>query len=352
MKKFLTWTFILTKRTLKNPILIVLLAVIPAASFIFNKIPSFHTDISYCGGIYIEGDDELSRSLCNELIAKEGIFTFVEYDDLDEMYYDIKTNRISCGYIFPDDLSDKYNLTESRDCITIIKQPGSTMQISINEFVFAQLVRLQNYDIITDYIVSSGLFKETDTDAIDELIEYYEYYTDSDVTFRVLMKTYGVSGLAGQDSTPASITFPVRGILAIMVFLAGMFGSVLYMSDREKGIFETLNTKYRLFCRILYVIIPAVLFACSALATLAFSGLFVNALRELAGIILLIVLTLVFCQIMIWVTQKSSVYAAAIPGILLCCLIFCPVFIQVSSYIPAAKFIEKLFIPYYYLILF
>lgn len=352
MKKIFTWLFLLTKRTIKNPLLIILLVLMPFLAFAVNLLPSFHTNVSYEAGIYLDGEDEFSKQLCNALTESDGIFTFVEYDDLDRMYDDVKLNKINCGYIFPDDLIQRSELSQYNDCILAICQPGQTMQPAVNEFVYAELIKLQNYGIITNYVTSAGLFSSTDTDALEELIEYYEHYTKSDETFHILLKTYGTAGLSDKEYNTESISFPIRGILAIMVFLAGMFGSVTYMIDREKGIFQTLNNKYKMLCRILYAAIPAILFSISALITLKFSGIFISFAKEIPAMLLLIAITIVFCQFMIFITRKSGIYIAAIPGILIGCLIFCPVFIQASKYIPAASFIEKLFVPFYYLNLF
>ena len=125
-----------------------------------------------------------------------------------------------------------------------------------------------------------------------------------------------------------------------------------FLGDREKGIFETISIKYRILCQIVYVLIPTLLFAVSALLTICFSGIWTGVARELIGILILVLLTLVFSQLLIVITKKSSVCIACIPGLLIGCLIFCPVFIQVSNYVPVAEFIEKLFVPYYYLKLF
>ena len=105
-------------------------------------------------------------------------------------------------------------------------------------------------------------------------------------------------------------------------------------------------------CQFLYVAIPAVLFGISALLTLALSGSFTNFGIEVLSMLMLIGLTIIFGQLMIVITRNSKICIAAIPGIIVGCLIFCPVFITASNYLPAAKVVEKLFVPYYYLNIF
>lgn len=352
MKKLFTWCFLLGKRTIKNPLLIILMLVMPLLALAANKIPSFHNDVSYEAGIYFDGTDELSAALMESVLGTKGIFSFTEYTDIEEMTNDVKTKKICCGYILPDDLSERVELKEIYGCIQVIMQPSESLQPAINEYMYAELIRLQNYNILTEYVTDKEWFAVTDTDSMEELIEYYEYYADSDKTFHINFETYGDSGLQTNEDAVSTIAFPIRGILSIMVFLSGIFGCVTFLSDKEKGIFETINIKYRILCQILYVLIPTLLFAISAMLTIVFSGIWTGALRELIGMLILILLTLAFSQLLIVVTRKSSVCIACIPGLLIGCLIFCPVFVQVSYYVPAAEFIEKLFVPYYYLKLF
>lgn len=352
MKKLFTWCFLLGKRTIKNPLLIILMLVMPLLALAANNIPSFHNDVSYEAGIYFDGTDELSTALMESVLGTKGIFTFTEYTDIEEMTNDVKSKKICCGYILPDDLSERVELKEIYGCIQVIMQPSESLQPAINEYMYAELIRLQNYNILTEYVTDKEWFAVTDTDSMEELIEYYEYYANSDKTFHINFETYGDAGLQTKEDPVSTIAFPIRGILSIMVFLSGIFGCVTFLSDKEKGIFETITIKYRILCQILYVLIPTLLFAISALLTIVFSGIWMGALRELIGMLILILLTLAFSQLLIVITRKSAVCIACIPGLLIGCLIFCPVFVQVSYYVPAAEFIEKLFMPYYYLILF
>ena len=352
MKKFATWTLILTKRTIKSPLLIIFLLLMPLLTFAISKIPSFNNELVYKGGLYLMGNDSLAIEVKDKLVADNSVFEFVEYDDLDEMYNDVHTGKLTCGYIFPEDLSERSSLKECKECITVIKQPETTLHIALNEMVYAKLIRQQNYDILPSFVKSLDVFSETDTEVIDRLLEYYEQYTDSDLTIHLLFKTYGASGLVENDGSKEALTFPIRGILSIMIFLAGMFGAVTYMTDREKGIFATISNSYKLLCRILYVLIPTFLFGISGLLTIGLSGSFTVASTEILSMLMLIGLTLVFGQLLITVTRNSKICIAAIPGIIVGCLIFCPIFITAANYLPAAKVIEKLFVPYYYLNIF
>ena len=352
MKKTMTWLFILTKRTLKSPLLLILLFVMPILAVVVNNLPGFDTELAYCAGIYLEGDDKLSVDLKNDLIKGDDVFKFVEYTDLDQMYEDVRSEKINCGYVLPANFSHRTSISQCSECITVIKPPNSNIQPAVNEFVYAALIRLQNEYILPGFVKNTGLFEELTTEQVDSLLAYYNTYADSDRTFKAIFQSYGVAGITEQKGSTQSVTFPLRGILAIMVFLAGIFGAATFMMDREKGIFDTISIKYRILCQVVYILIPSFLFGACALLTLGLSGMFTLPMVEILAMLLLIVLVTLFGQVLIFATRNSKICIACIPGMLIGSLIFCPVFLHASSYVPAAKFIEKLFVPFYYLSIF
>ena len=351
MKKFLTWLSILTKRQLKNPFLIAIMILIPIICLSSGIISSSGKGQSYTAGIYLDGSDEISKELSENLLRRKSTFTFVMYDDLDSLYRDVRNNTLISGYIFPDDLKERTIDKDCTDSITAIYPAASSVQGAVNEVVYSELIKIQGRFIISDYVDSKKVFNNADTDYIDELLGYYSDYLKSDVTFHIVFNTYGIEGPRELDRN-VRVTFPVRGILAILVYLAGMFGSVIWMRDNEKGIFVTLSGSYRILCRFLYAVIPTVLCGIMMTASLYFSGNFTSVTYELPSMLLLIMLSSLFGVFMTFITKTSRIFAACIPVILLCALIFCPVFFNAGNYVPAARFVEKLFAPYYYLEIF
>lgn len=352
MRKFFTWLTILAKRQLKNPFLMIMLALIPAVCFLSGRLNSSQKETSYTAGMYLEGQDDISRELAENLIERECTFDFVLYDNLDKMYRDIRNSTLICGYIFPDDLKDRTVGKDCTDSITAIFPASSSVQGSINEVVYSELIKIQGRFIITDYVDSKGVFDSSDDGYRNELLKSYDDYLKSDVTFHIAFNSYGIDGIKNIDDTNIHIAFPIRGILSVLVYLSGMFGSVVWMRDNEKGTFVTLTAGYRRLCRILYAFIPVVLFGIMSLVSLAVSGQFMSVFNELLSMLLLIILSAAFAVLMTYITGTSRIYAACIPILLLCALLFCPVFFNAGNYVPAARFVEKLFVPYYYLELF
>ena len=351
MKKFMTWLFLLTKRQLKNPVILCTLIIIPAVCFFVNRFTHENSsEVSYIIGVYVQGNDDVSDSLADALYDYEGAYDFIPYDNEDMLYKDVTNRTLICGYILPEDLSRRINGNDMSDSITVLIQPDVTIQGAINEIVFSQLIKVQGLYIITDYVHNMPQSGHMDVDYASQLKRYYDSYLRSDVTFHMKYSTYGTNGTKElEDAENATVVFPARGILSILVFLAGIFGGILYLRDKEKGVFGTVSAPYKNVCLVLYTFIPALLFSIVMLLSIGFLGIFTKASTEIMSIIFYTLLIAAFTILLVKILKKSSTLSALLPVLLLCCIIFCPVFIDAGRYVPAAKFIQKLFIPYYYL---
>ena len=92
----------------------------------------------------------------------------------------------------------------------------------------------------------------------------------------------------------------------------------------------------------------------SGLFLLVVSGCFQyeNWEREIAGLLFYFVLLEMEMRILSLISRTSQKAYSMIPILLIGCILFSPVFIQIKTYIPAAVFIEKLFPTTWYLRLF
>ncbi|MDD6235258.1 MAG: hypothetical protein PUB17_08785 [Lachnospiraceae bacterium] len=352
MRNFITWFGIIGKHLLKNPLIPVFIVLIPVICVVSTIFRKNDVQSAYRAGIYVDGNDYVSSELADALLKYDGSYEFIEYNDVDELYKDVKNSYLISGFIFPDDLSIKAADINCEDAILVIQQPSNSIQGSINEIVYSELIAIEGRTIITEHIESLGLFNMADTEYTDRLMAYYSRYLDSDVTFHLLYKTYGINGIQESNDSIGKITFPVRGILAVLVFLSALYGSVTYLKDIEYGSFAAVGGSRRILCRFIYPLIPSILFGIMTLISLGISGNSSGVWIEIPAMLMLIVLSSIFSAVFSLIVRRSRIFTACIPMLLLGSLIFCPVFINAGSYIPAARFAEKLFMPYYYLELF
>ncbi len=348
----LTWVKILAKRQLKSLFLIFLLILIPFITLFAYHLPKNNTPLNYQAGIYLDGKDSFAQDVASSLLADSKTISFILYSDLEQMTQDVSNNTIICAYIFPANLSEKVTSSNVKDCISVLMQSMATIQPAINELVYSEVLKLQGELIIQDYINSTQLFEYNDPIIMETLLKSYQTYTNSDDIFHINYISYSVEGYQQIESEFSGVTFPIRGILSILIFLSGLYGSVLWLKDSEKGIFQVFSKKKNQMAKLLYIAIPTCLFSISALISLAISQTYTHTLLEFTSLFIFNIIIYLFCYLFTFITKNSRNLISAIPILILACIIFCPIFINLGNYIPSVKIIEKLFIPYYYLHMF
>ena len=142
--------------------------------------------------------------------------------------------------------------------------------------------------------------------------------------------------------------FPLRALLIILVYIGGLFGIVEYYLDKNSGTFITLPRMYRVAGKPLYAFISCVLFAVSAMLTLAVAGQLKGAADILHMVVYVIAVTL-FAWLVAIPVRRANAMISIIPVLLIACLILCPVFINITAYVPFAKYIRALLLPWYML---
>ena len=142
--------------------------------------------------------------------------------------------------------------------------------------------------------------------------------------------------------------FPLRALLIILVYIGGLFGIVEYYLDKNSGTFITLPRMYRVAGKPLYAFISCVLFAVSAMLTLAGAGQLKGAADILHMVVYVIAVTL-FAWLVAIPVRRANAMISIIPVLLIACLILCPVFINITAHVPFSKYIRALLLPWYML---
>lgn len=349
MKKFTTWFLILAKRQLTSPLFIALILIFPIAVFAISRIPVDENSGKYTVGLYIENnsEDAFANSLVDSLTSAEDFVDFIRYTDRQSMEEDIINEHLVCGYVIPDNLPERLHFLDITECITTLSLPSSTLQFSINELVYASLIKYHGYNILDNYLRVSQNFPKGDYQA--EVFERYEHYVNGERLLQINLQICASNGTLQPGKLTTSFDFPIRGVLAIMIFLAGLFGCVLWQKDNEAGIFQTVTGNYRHITKLVYIVIPTLFFALSSFVTLMLSGTSASLGKEAGGMVIYVLAILIFDLILLGITRTSKTMSACIPILLLCCIVFCPIFIDVGMYFAPARHIQKIFLPYHYM---
>ena len=141
--------------------------------------------------------------------------------------------------------------------------------------------------ILQRITLMNSLFSSIKTSAIKMTNEKYDYYVNGAATFHIDFNTLEDNGDTSSLNTIAveKSSFPIRGILSILIFVGGLFGCVQWLKDSENGVFAPMSYTFHRISRILYIIIPTLLFAISSLITIYLANVQVSPWIELKSMV-------------------------------------------------------------------
>lgn len=351
MKQICFLFYLILKRQLKRPAFFILLLLLPLGTFAAGRIPALSADPEICAGLYAADDDAVSVNSINLLIRTNGLVSFAIYDDPSLMTEDIITGKLDCGYIFSNDFTKKLD-DGQKNIIQVIKGNDAGLVSALsNELVFSALFKVYGKNIIQDYLLTNPLLAEQADLLLPSIDAEYARFLESDTVFHVEFDSLSAGKSLENLETikENSSVFPLRGILAILIFAAGLFGSLQYLRDRRNGTFLTMKPSCRLLAPFLYGLSLCMLIGISCIVTLLVGGICTNVLQELMKTFLYVLLVTFYSGFLALLLQKENLFASTIPLFLLASLIICPVFINMAPFLPAVRIIRLLLPPTFYI---
>lgn len=283
--------------------------------------------------------------LAQRLHTYDGLYTFRLCASEQEVYQAVASSRAECGYIFSEDLYSELLGGNLKDLITTVASPSTTMLPVINETVYSlvfedlALLSLERY-LANDSAVSAEYGVLYDDAMMEEL---YQKYMLGDSTFRF---DYDGSPKDYQLTASAVLLSPIRGLLAVLMLLSALTGAISYYRLAENPVFDTW--KVRIAC----IVIPVLCTAPVMLLCIYSAGLGTGIGREILFLLLYAAACIIETLLLTLCIKKRVIFTSLLPLLILACLVFTPVFIDISVFLPALKPLSYLFLPYYYLILF
>lgn len=358
MKEYLLHISLFLKRQFNNRIYACFLILLPICLFgvRYFLLTTGSSSLIPVGYYFDFDDNELETELTKSFTAVSGKLNFIKYKDLDKMLNDTAGTRLECSYILTENLIDKIAEDDYKKVILVYKSPQTIISDMINELVFAAVYRVAGENILYSYLEHNPVLYENIIDTSGLLAAITSEYSDQleyGNTFSLNYNIYDGQNLntrSESDSTTKE-PLPVHGIIAIFLFLCLLLACSDYVAEAEKGTFNKFPFCKRIItgsCLIHSWLFPA---SIASMTSIILLHGFNNFSKELLIMLFYYLILLVFGIILITLIKSSILIAALLPIFIIGSLIFTPIIIDVSVFWPAAGFIEKLFLPYYYIFL-
>lgn len=346
MKKILTWILLFQKRILKKPMFQITILLIPILLFLlftFNKSSDSLVRVAL-----ISGNDEYSQNFVKDLLdSSNHVISYYQCYDESQMRKDVLTGKAECGYIMPDDMPRKiaqFSSKKKQGIITAIVKKESISTKIVNEIIYGRLFSERAYPVLKDFI------NEKQPDRLTPAEDEKMYDAFSKYLIEPLMFSFEYADgrkndlLNNDDSSHNYYMLPVRGILSVLILISSMSGVLMLSNDDRKNTWGFIKLSKRPAFNYFYIFMSILPIAICSLAAIFITGISTNVLNEIRLMVLYTLLLTGFSSLLKALIKNIYVLCSLIPVTVLLSLIICPVFIDIGSIVPQARFV-RLFLP-------
>lgn len=339
MKEF-TWFRLTMKRLLKNPIFIITLILIPII-VLGMRFSIQSGDAMIRVAIFTPSTDSNSTEalLTKHLLENSGTaITFYLSDSEESLRKDVTSGIASCGYIFPKNLEAQLleYTTAPNPVFTAVCQDNENRTKIIDELVFSSIYDFLSFDILSQFV-----HQKTGNDFSPELRQYFEKYLGNQA-FLKFEYADGSENTLLQTTKANYMLLPIRGMVSVLLLLAGMTGTLFWYTDKQKQIFSRLAPAEQNHIELICIASPVLLAGVFGLISLQLTGIPSGIGNELLMMFLYLLDVIAFCRILCLFLPKMKQMLAAIPIFAAGSLIACPVFADLTSTIPALQYLRWL----------
>ena len=328
MRKIFTWYYLLNKRTLKNYSYIVLFLLLPLLAFSL-KIISLRDSSVLKVGLYTDANSGLSKDIIKELIKEDSIINFIEYKDEESAYEDLQV-KLDALWILPDDLVEAINnnLYKKKHVVKVIEARKSSILGISREKLFAKLYPYISKALYKKYMEEKFPYLKDNKEGEEELDAYYEArkINDDIIEFVSLDK----DGYIEKKTDKSFILSPLRGFLAIWLFLVAMISAMFYKKDIDAGLWVWIDRRLKSAFSFLYIIAITSTAALIMLVAIYVSGLGIALYKEVVSLFFYVIALALVSNILRVIFNNIYIYSAFIPVILIVSVILSPIFIDLS----------------------
>ena len=342
---------LLQKRYLKkNSFIIILCMVIPVVAF-FRIGSNGKSGMLTVALAVSEGEtsSQIIPQIITELEETVPAIKFVECQTEQQAKNMLMDKKADAAWIFDSDFDERIKKSGVKGSVlplvTAFQGEDTVFLAYVREILCSKIFPYFSYEVYKAYILERmpGV-------SYKELKSQYSKYSNVPDLFKH-------QTLGSQNVSQSYIMSPLRGMLALWLLMCAFAATLYFMQDMQRGTFVWFNNKDTLSFFLKICLIPLVDCALIMMIAILTGGVFVSVFYEIPAIILLVISSILFANIIRIITVKNHIFCAAIPVIILVTLVLCPVFLKVNSFrpvqfmLPVFYYLNSVYSSYY-LILF
>lgn len=342
MKLFLNRLQVLGKRSLINPAMYVMAAVIIIMALLVIFVPEKETSVYIPVAILNEDDSDMTEEIVDELCSMTSVFAFYEVDDEDELYADIASGKANTAYVFPKGFSENLTSNGTKYDIWQVSTPASSFKFLSREEVFKSFYAYSTRQIVSDVFAEHGYELAIDDPALMDL--YDKYINDQS-----LFALKNVDGTVYNAITRSeAIQIPLYKFAGFFIFTAALLGALAFLNDQDNRIYLRFKLIERIYLGLIQVAVftfPAgiVSIVCFLVSRTEFDWL--HVILYILGVTLIAFVVGTVMTVIPIRTNRSKIFSAILPVYLILSFIFSGVLIDLTNFGTALRTLSSLFPP-------
>ena len=342
MRLFLNRLSVLTKRSLINPAMYVMIGVMIIMALLVVFIPEKESSIYIPIALINEDNSDETEEIVARLCSMNSIFDFYEVDDEEELYKDLASGKANTGYIFPKGFSEHYTDTSSRYKITQVQTPGSRFILLSREEVFRSFYAYGTRKVISDTFADYGY----EVDAHDpELERIFGIYINDNTLFAL----ENVEGIVYDELTRSEkIPVPLYRFAGFFILTAALLGALAFLNDQDNRIYLRFSLLERIYLGLIQVAVFTVPVMLISLFCFLISGTEFDLLHVIIYTLAVTLLGFIVGTVITFLplrTARSKIFSAVLPVYLILSFLFSGIIFNLTSFGAALKALSRLFPP-------
>lgn len=344
IKQGLIWLWLMTKRLYKKPTFLVLLLLIPALVLGYGTVARQDSGIVRIALATHDRESALAQNAMDKLADSKVIF-FSRCDTPEQAQELVSTGQADAAWIFMDDLEHRVAEFVRKPLyknafVQIIEREKSLPLTLTREMLSGVLFECYSPVFYLQYIRQNCPELAEVSDA--ELMTYYDNFSLNGQLFSFTM----LDGTDGEQLLEEAnyLTFPVRGMLAVVVTLCGLAGAMYDMKDRRLGTFGWVSARRQPMVRFASITVCVANVAVAMLIALSLFGVASDFRREILLLVLYILCVSSFSLLVGRICGNEKLLGMCMPVLVVVMLAICPVLLDSGRFYRLAL----LFPPTYY----
>lgn len=344
MRKIFMWFWLLNKRLYKKITFVLLLLMIPLLVVGYGFAAQEESGVMTIA-LAQDGADPMATQVIEKLINEPSLVRFVPCDSTEAAKDMIRDGKADAAWLFPKEMEQKvYRFIQSPNkfnaFIRVVERSDSVPLRLTREKLSGTVFSFCSRQFYLNYLREN--VSELDNVSDEALLQHYdEFIEDANLFEFAYLDAEG----GAEDLEDASyLTTPVRGLLAVIVVLAGLAAAMYFVQDSNAGTFSLVPQRSKAFVELTSQLIAITNTAAVMFFSLLFGDLTEGLGRELLVLALYCLGVALFCMnIRQWCNHLYAL-AVAMPLLIVVMLVVCPVFFDFAI----LRTLQFLFPPTYY----